>query len=130
MPAGLYELRAVQYKSFWEKVMEEQNKPLNPQEQTGPEPSQPRTLKPHRGGIVLALGILGIVVCFILGIVAWVMGKNDLNEMDAGIMDPSGRGLTQAGKICGMVSVVLQIIVLLIWLLVAAVAGAGAVIGG
>lgn len=81
-----------------------------------PAPSA-QQLKPHRGGIVLALGILGLVVCFICGIVAWVMGKNDLRQMDAGIMDRSGRGLTQAGKICGMISVVLWIAGLVIWLL-------------
>ncbi len=90
----------------------------------GPGPQQP--LKPHRGAVVLVLGILGIVVCFILGIVAWVMGKNDLQEMDRGVMDPAGRGLTQAGKICGIVSVVIQLVGLLIWLVVAAVVGAGA----
>jgi hypothetical protein len=39
--------------------------------------------------------------------------------MDAGSMDPSGRGLTQAGKICGMISVGLQVIVLIIWLITA-----------
>ena len=33
-------------------------------------------------------------------------------------MDPEGRGLTQGGKICGMVSVGLQIIGLLIWIAV------------
>jgi hypothetical protein len=82
-----------------------------------PTPATQQQLKPHRGGIVLALGILGIVVCFICGIIAWVMGKNDLREMDAGIMDPSGRGLTQAGKICGMISVILWIVGLVIWLL-------------
>jgi len=31
-------------------------------------------------------------------------------------MDPEGRGLTQAGKICGMVSVGLQVLGLLIWI--------------
>ncbi len=60
-------------------------------------------LRPHRAASVLALGILGIVPCFICGIIAWVMGKNDLKEMDAGTMDPSGRDMTKAGKICGMV---------------------------
>jgi hypothetical protein len=78
--------------------------------------------------VVLVLGILGLVVCFICGIIAWVMGNNDLRQMDAGAMDPSGRGLTQAGKICGMISVILAIIVLVIWLLVAVLAGAGAVV--
>ncbi len=75
-------------------------------------------LRPHRGGVVLALGILGIVVCFICGIVAWVMGNNDLREMAAGTMDPAGRGLTQAGKICGMIGVILAIVGIFIWLVI------------
>ncbi len=79
---------------------------------------QVETLKPHRGTTVLVLGIIGIACCFICGIIAWVMGNNDLKEMDAGIMDPEGRGITQAGKICGMVSVGLNIIGLLIWIAV------------
>jgi len=74
-------------------------------------------LKPHRGTAVLVLGILGLVVCVICGIIAWVMGKNDLREMDAGIMDPSGRGITNAGRICGMVSVILACVSLVVWLL-------------
>jgi hypothetical protein len=84
-----------------------------------PAGSQPGSLKPHRGSTVLVLGIVGLACCFIAGIIAWVMGKNDLAEMDAGSMDPAGRGLTQAGKICGMISVGLQVIVLIIWLITA-----------
>ncbi|MHC4559310.1 MAG: DUF4190 domain-containing protein [Planctomycetota bacterium] len=95
--------------------MEEQFRPLTAEMQAQRSSQQP--LKPHRGGIVLALGILGLVVCFICGIIAWIMGNNDLREMAAGIMDPSGRGLTQAGKICGIVSVILPIVVISIWLL-------------
>ena len=75
------------------------------------------TMEPHRGVTVLVLGILGLVCCFICGIIAWVMGSEDLKKMDRGIMDSSGRGLTQAGKICGIISVVFQIIGILIWLL-------------
>ena len=82
----------------------------------------PLVLKPHRGTVVLVVGILGIVVvpCFVCGIIAWVMGKNDLAEMDAGYMDPSGRGITQAGKICGIVGVCIdavQLPFLIIWLI-------------
>ncbi|MHC4230510.1 MAG: DUF4190 domain-containing protein, partial [Planctomycetota bacterium] len=77
--------------------------------------------RPHRGTLILVLGILGLVCCFICGIVAWVMGNNDLRDIDAGRIDPSGRGLTQAGKICGMVSVALQIVGLLIWLMIMAI---------
>jgi len=78
---------------------------------------------PHRGTLILVLGILGIVCCFICGIIAWVMGKNDLREMDAGKMDPTGRGLTNAGKICGMVGVILAIVGLVIQLLVLLLGG-------
>jgi hypothetical protein len=67
-------------------------------------------MKPHRGGAILALGIIGIVVCFITGIIAWVMGSNDLKEMDAGIRDKSGYSLTKAGMICGIIGVILSIL--------------------
>jgi hypothetical protein len=97
-----------------------------PEIATGYQPLTQQPLKPHRGGVVLALGILGIVVCFICGIIAWVMGNKDLREMDAGIMDPSGRGLTQAGRICGMISVILIIVGMGVWLLIALFAGATA----
>ena len=73
--------------------------------------------KPHRGTTVLVLGILGLVVCCICGIVAWSMGAEDLKHMDAGLMDPSGREQTKAGKICGMISVILAIVGGGIWLL-------------
>jgi hypothetical protein len=95
-------------------MAEETQIPVAP---AGPQYSTQQTLRPHRGGLILALGILGLVCCFICGIIAWVMGNSDLKEMAAGRMDPSGQGLTQAGKICGMVSVILQIVGLVIWLL-------------
>ncbi|MBX3352418.1 MAG: hypothetical protein KF684_05745 [Phycisphaeraceae bacterium] len=70
----------------------------------------PAGMRPHRGVLVLVFGILGLVLCFLFGIAAWVMGGADLRQMDAGHMDPEGRGLTQAGKICGIIAVVLQLI--------------------
>ena len=73
-----------------------------------------QSVAPHRGVLILVLGILGIVCCFICGIIAWVMGNNDMREIDAGRMDQTGRGLTQAGKICGMVGVILAIVVIVI----------------
>ncbi len=75
------------------------------------------SMQPHRGTVVLVLGILGLAMCFILGIVAWVMGNNDLREIDNGQMDPSGRGLTQAGRICGMISVILNTVIIGAWIL-------------
>ena len=64
-------------------------------------------MKPHRGTLILVLGILGLVLCGPLGIAAWVMGNGDLKEIDAGAMDPSGRSLTNAGRICGMIATIL-----------------------
>ena len=68
-------------------------------------------MKPHRATLILVLGILGLVTsCFPLGIAAWIMGNKDLKEMDAGVMDPSGRSNTNAGRICGMIATILLII--------------------
>jgi len=81
-------------------------------------------LKPHRGPVILVFGILGLVVCQLLGVAAWVMANNDLQEMRRGYMDPSGRDLTQTGRILGIVSAVLLSISLLfviLFLLVAVV---------
>ena len=64
-------------------------------------------MQDHRGILILALGILSLIICQPLGIASWLMGNGDLRAMDAGTMDPEGRGLTQAGKICGVVSVVI-----------------------
>ena len=86
-------------------------------------------LKPHRGVVVLVLGILGLIpyfICCILGtipslvcsIIAWVMATNDLKEMDSGVRDPSGRGMTKAGKICGIIGVIIQCIFLVISLVI------------
>jgi hypothetical protein len=83
-------------------------------------------MKPHRGTLILVLGILGLVICGPLGIVAWVMGSGDLKEIDAGTMDPAGRGTTQAGKICGMIATILMIIGAIIGILVVAFVGIGA----
>lgn len=67
-------------------------------------------MKPHRGAVILVLGILSLIVCAPLGIAAWVMGSSDLREIDAGKMDPTGRGTTEAGKICGMIGTILMVV--------------------
>ena len=58
---------------------------------------------PHRGVLILVLGILSLVICALLGPVAWLMGSSDIKAIDSGRMDPSGRGLTMGGMICGIV---------------------------
>ena len=67
-------------------------------------------MKPHRGTLILVLGILSLVVCQPLGIAAWVMGNGDLKLMDAWQMDSTGRSITNAGRICGMIGTILLIL--------------------
>ena len=63
-------------------------------------------LKPGRGGVILALGIAGLLCCFPLSFVAFFLGRKDMTEMDSGRMDPSTRGLTNVGRILGIVGIV------------------------
>lgn len=57
---------------------------------------------------ILVLGILSIVCCGLLGIAAWVMGNNELKAIDEGRRAPDNRGTANAGRICGIVGVVLS----------------------
>jgi hypothetical protein len=62
---------------------------------------------PHRGVLILVFGILGMMMCGAFGIAAWMMGKGDMKEINAGRMDPEGRSLTQVGYILGIVGMVI-----------------------
>jgi hypothetical protein len=86
-------------------------------------------MKPHRGTLILVLGILGLLVCAPVGIAAWVMGNGDLKDMDAGLMDPEGRSLTQAGKICGIIATILMGLSVLAFVAFLALMMLGAVAG-
>jgi len=84
-------------------------------------------MRPHRGGLILTLGILGFVLCGVFtSIPAWIMGSGDLKAMDAGQMDASGRALTQAGKICGMIATILNLIGIAFFVIMMAVGAFGA----
>jgi hypothetical protein len=81
--------------------------------------TSPGSQVPHRGVLILVLGILGWAFsCVPLGVIAWVMGNSDLWEMECGRMDQTGRGLTQAGRILGMVQTLLCLVVFLVGIFV------------
>jgi hypothetical protein len=72
-----------------------------------------RDVEPHRGGLILALGITGLVlgltiflipIAWIPGLAAWIMGQKDLAKIHGGILESSGFGTTQAGWICGIIA--------------------------
>jgi hypothetical protein len=85
-------------------------------------------MKSHRGTLILVLGILGLVICPLLGIPAWIMGNTDLKEIDAGRMDPTGRGLTEAGRIIGIIGTVLLALSVIIGLVILAMGGFAALL--
>jgi hypothetical protein len=69
-----------------------------------------RDSEPHRGPIILVLGITSLVMAFLcglglpFGVAAWVMGYRDLRKMRyEKSMDPEGEGMTQAGMVCGAI---------------------------
>jgi DNA-directed RNA polymerase subunit RPC12/RpoP len=79
------------------------------------------SMRPHRGGLILAFGILGFF-CFVFALLALIMGNDDLKEMQAGRMDPSGEGLTQAGRILGVIDCVLVALLMMLACLVISLA--------
>ncbi len=109
--------------------------------------------RPHRGGLILGLGIgslgvwfLSVVGAFVfpccgmsglislgMAIPAWILANADLAAMSAGAMDPLGRGNTQGGKVCAIVSVVIHALgflaMLLLLILGVAIFGAAAAAG-
>ena len=73
----------------------------------------------HRGGMILALGIIGLVIpatALVCGPLAWIMGNADLAEIREGRMDPSGEAMVQAGRVLGMISTFFVVVVLLLFL--------------
>jgi len=69
------------------------------------------------GVAVLVLGILSLVVCSLLGPIAWSMGKSELERIRTGVVAPDNYGITNAGYICGIIGTALFGLTLL-WFLV------------
>jgi hypothetical protein len=67
-------------------------------------------LRPHRGDLVLNLSILSFYF-FPLGILAWFLGGRDLALINAGVMDPAGRGTIQCARFIGLASAIVNFLV-------------------
>ena len=75
----------------------------------------------------LVLGILSIVLCQLLGPVAWKLGSDEIRAITEGRRPPEGLGLAQAGRICGIVgSCLLGLVILfLVFTVIALLLGFG-----
>lgn len=88
-----------------------------------------------RGTTVLVLGILGLAINFfigigfVLGIIAMVMGKRALSDMDANPGIYTNRGAVTAGAICGLISCIMAalglLFIIMIFVIAAVAAGTG-----
>jgi predicted Zn finger-like uncharacterized protein len=80
-----------------------------------------RDREPNRGVLILVLGIISLATMVfslyplgaILGLVAWVMGHNDLKKIKANQLDSDASGLTKAGWICGIIGTLINSLVTL-----------------
>jgi len=65
---------------------------------------QQQYIYPSRSTTVLTLGILSLVVCSVMGPIAWAMGNEELRRMDAGQTPADQRGSVTAGRVCGIIA--------------------------
>lgn len=72
----------------------------------------------------MILGILGLVCCGLLGIPAYIMGNNAVKEIDASGGQYGGRGMANAGKICGLIAIVLMCLGVVLWIILFALGAA------
>lgn len=85
---------------------------------------------PHRGTLILVLGILSLSgMSLLTGIPAWIMGNNDLQQIRAGVMDPEGESNTNIGRILGMVGTLLALVGLLPVVFCCCMGGLGGIFG-
>jgi hypothetical protein len=93
-----------------------------PPVQKGRHPGPRRDSEPHRGNLIaslgkvsLLLGILPLFTCGLASLVAWplalttwILAENQLKRIDAGLVDESGRTLTESGKEQALIGMVLS----------------------
>jgi hypothetical protein len=75
---------------------------------------------PSRSSTVLTLGILSLVVCSVMGPIAWAMGNEEMRRMDAGQTPEDQRGSVTAGRVCGIIATCLLMFTGLIFLMMLA----------
>ena len=87
--------------------------------------------EPHRARLVRFLGIAGLILSVVAlcggvaglvglpcSLAAWIMAREDLAKMRAGVMDPRGERRTRQGGDCGVFGLILSLLFVGFWALV------------
>lgn len=69
----------------------------------------------------LVVGILGLVLCQVLGPVAWYLGSQEISAIDAGRRPPENRGMAVAGRVLGIIGTVFLAIAVVVGMVVLAI---------
>jgi hypothetical protein len=102
----------------------EELEPEDPRRRLARPPLLRRDWLPHRGRAILMMGnasmaLGGLALCTAglaalasipLGLTAWILAQQDLNQMREGVMDPQGRADTESGRTGGILGTVLGLI--------------------
>jgi hypothetical protein len=99
--------------------------PPGPGSSPPPSPYPPAAGDRTNAGIALALSILGLVLCGVLAPVGMVMGRSELQRIDAGQGDPNARGMAQAAWIIGLIGTIILIVGVLLLLFFLTVVASG-----
>jgi hypothetical protein len=78
----------------------------------------PAYSKNSQATTALILSILGIPCCGLLAVAGLILGRNEVRDIDAGLMHPINRGTANAAYIVGVIAVVLWSIPVLFYLAV------------
>lgn len=78
--------------------------------------------KPDRGVLVLIMGILSWVICLFFGIVAVVVGRSALADIESGQANPNDKTLVKIGYWLGLISLILNVLMIGLFVLIAALA--------
>lgn len=70
----------------------------------------PQYIYASRAATVLVLGILSLVLCAVMGPIAWAMGNEELRRIDVGTTPGLARSSVVAGRICGIVGTAILIL--------------------
>jgi len=97
------------------------NPPPPPSFNSPPPPVSPNPINTGGGAssnaiIALVLGILSYIACGIFAAIpAWIMGKKEINEINAGRSPESGRALAKIGMWLGIINIILSILAIIIF---------------